>query len=831
MKNKTLPTSLVRRMEPVEQHRESLERLQDRWEQLALLGQLTGVSTDAGSTAAGFAALTHTLLDTLSQRLFQDAQAALAAQAQTAADILVRNLFERTADIGFLATDAPLRDFMGGRRAEPHAAGSLRRRLGDYVAKYTVYDDLVLLDPAGRVVLRLDEAARADRTAHDFHAQAMSRRRSFVECFAALDLFDGRNALAYACAVDGAEGRAAGVIALSFRLQDEAAGIFGKLLAHGDGTVLALVDASGAVLASSDAWQVPVGARLPTPQDDNGLLRFGSREWLAAARGGAGYQGYAGPRGWRMVALLPTDLAFRLADEPASAGVVLQPSHMARVQLFGEALQRIPREAAAIQQGLERAVWNGQVKARQDAGRDGLGGARFATALLDQVAEAGARIRQVFDDAIGDLQRSAVTDVLRRAAAGASLGVELLDRNLYERANDCRWWALDDSLGEAVRRPEDAGAVSGAARTLARIHALYSVYTQLILLDRAGRVLACSQPAGEVPQRLPADTPWLEPLLSLRGAEQHVRSPFARSPLYADRATYVFGAAVAAGGEAAGGVAIVFDAEPQLAAMLADILPRGLDGQPLPRSGAAFVERSGRVLSQSGAVPPQEDALRTLLCDLARGTRVERVVELAGMLYAVGASMAGGYREYGAGAAAAEDDVACVVFIALCESGEEGTTDEDTAFTAPGSASAADTVELAAFRFDGRWYGLPVAELAEGAMHFPQVSRMPVAGGPALPVVMHEGAVLPLLSVDGRAAEGRDGALALVCRADSGTRFAVRADALGGVFSVPRQAIRPLPPGLQDASAKGAQGLDGLVQGARGMLLLTSASRLMGGRG
>jgi hypothetical protein len=27
--------------------------------------------------------------------------------------------------------------------------------------------------------------------------------------------------------------------------------------------------------------------------------------------------------------------------------------------------------------------------------------------------------------------------------SGASLAINIMDRNLYERANDCRWWALD----------------------------------------------------------------------------------------------------------------------------------------------------------------------------------------------------------------------------------------------------------------------------------------------------------------------------------------------------------------------------------------------------
>jgi len=34
------------------------------------------------------------------------------AKAQVAVDIVIRNLFERTADIGFLATDDDIREFI-----------------------------------------------------------------------------------------------------------------------------------------------------------------------------------------------------------------------------------------------------------------------------------------------------------------------------------------------------------------------------------------------------------------------------------------------------------------------------------------------------------------------------------------------------------------------------------------------------------------------------------------------------------------------------------------------------------------------------------------------
>jgi len=42
---------------------------------------------------------------------------------------------------------------------------------------------------------------------------------------------------------------------------------------------------------------------------------------------------------------------------------------------------------------------------------------------------------------------------LQKAEFVARLLVDLLDRNLYERSDDCRWWALTPELRQALSAP------------------------------------------------------------------------------------------------------------------------------------------------------------------------------------------------------------------------------------------------------------------------------------------------------------------------------------------------------------------------------------------
>ena len=82
------------------------------------------------------------------------------ARAQVVIDILVRNLFERTADVGFLAADDAIRSYAAASTQDSETksadARTMQRRLAEYVSKYSVYHNVILLSPHGEVLLQLE---------------------------------------------------------------------------------------------------------------------------------------------------------------------------------------------------------------------------------------------------------------------------------------------------------------------------------------------------------------------------------------------------------------------------------------------------------------------------------------------------------------------------------------------------------------------------------------------------------------------------------------------------------------------------------------------------
>jgi len=545
----------------------------------------------------------------------------LASTAQCTIDILVRNLYERTADVGFLATDDVLRAFCAAPPAKRDAERSaFVQRLAEYRAKYTVYDDIILLGTDGLVLARLDDGAAGLLTSTDAIVAQAASRSGYVERFARTDLARGDlPALLYGHRVEDAAGRCIGVLVLRFRSADELQRIFASV---GDGqrqVALLLVDDHERVIVSNDEAHIPLGAAMQTAADGEvAVAMFGGREYLSVTCSTRGYQGYRGP-GWRAQAMVSLLTAFRTRHDGGD--------DQSQVSLDNEELHRIQAEVDAINRNLRRVVWNGHVVAGVRQGDQ----ARLK-AVLEQVNAAGTRTRDRVAVAIRDLYRTSLGRARHQARELARLAADIMDRNLYERANDCRWWALSPVLQRVLAAPADAAGTHELSTVLSYVNSLYTVYTRLVAFDLDGVVRGLSN--EDQAQPLLGST--VEPELvsaatALTDSQRYAVSRFAPSALSGGVPTYIYLAAVHQGGRAVGGIAIVFNAEREFRAILDDVLG--------DRAGvAAFVDGDGRVVASTD--PAQ--AIGAPL-DFDAGSAI---ADRGGAHHAVAHVVAEGYREF-----------------------------------------------------------------------------------------------------------------------------------------------------------------------------------------
>lgn len=111
----------------------------------------------------------------------------------------------------------------------------------------------------------------------------------------------------------------------------------------------------------------------------------------------------------------------------------------------------------------------------------------IAKSLIDDVQPVTRELLEISKKLSSDVRGQRLTDL-------AMNNIELIDRNLYERTCDVRWWATDSSLVQACEDKQDQSKLDYACRRMGVILNAYTVYLDLVLCDTEGRVLVNGRP-------------------------------------------------------------------------------------------------------------------------------------------------------------------------------------------------------------------------------------------------------------------------------------------------------------------------------------------------
>jgi hypothetical protein len=282
-----------------------------------------------------------------------------------------------------------------------------------------------------------------------------------------------------------------------------------------------------------------------------------------------------------------------------------------RILDLSERLSTVAGEKIGEIARVNRAAKMLSINALIVAARAGEAGKGFAI-----VAEEFKKISTEIDSVAAALESEVRSDLDELTAIGGAIlghmrgqrladlalnAIEIVDRNLYERTCDVRWWATDSAVvacaGDAT--PE---ACRHASQRLGVILDAYTVYLDLWICDPRGRVLATGRPDRYPGARTlsVADMPWFQDALATRTGDDFVACDVERVRALNDAPVATYATAIREGGQSRGRVlgvlGVHFDWKPQAQAVVDGIR---LTPEERARSRVMLLNAKGRVLAAS----------------------------------------------------------------------------------------------------------------------------------------------------------------------------------------------------------------------------------------
>ena len=203
---------------------------------------------------------------------------------------------------------------------------------------------------------------------------------------------------------------------------------------------------------------------------------------------------------------------------------------------------------------------------------------------------------------LDQLGQKLIANVRGRRLTDLSLNmIEIIDRNLYERSCDVRWWATDSAVVNCLAEPS-AMQCDFASQRLGVILNAYTVYLDLWIADAQGRVLANGRPGqySQVKNANVSTHDWFRQAMNTRDGNEFAVVDVERNALLSNRSVAAYSTAVRVNGEAngapIGALGIFFDWESQSQTVVESVR---LEEDEKSRTRCLILDHQYRVIAAS----------------------------------------------------------------------------------------------------------------------------------------------------------------------------------------------------------------------------------------
>ncbi|WP_020475156.1 cache domain-containing protein [Zavarzinella formosa] len=545
-------------------------------------------------------------------------------------------------------------------------------RLEDINSSYTLYRDLVIACRDGMIIANSNKTTRPrvlglNVAGENWFQKALTTKDGTQ--YHAQDLTESsietERSLIYSAGIREQSdnyGKVIGAMGVFFDFQGEAMMILEDHMSRDadnfveDGWYSFITNSEGVVIASSDPGVIEPGksAHLPrkqrTPPAGLRPMTYSVIEGQESAVFSArtdGYLDYPG-LGWASHLVVPKDQIFRTAASNTQLGISIDELMQSRLvpDINKQTFTKVQDDKESIQ----LISLNGIVFASK-LGKRGVA----LGPIFDQIKQTGefttSKMEYLLTEmAVGELQLN-----LQALENFSKQAIDLIDRNLFERAADVRWWSTDQYFWTALKDPTPEN-FQKAAHRMEVINGSYTMYRNLVLANRNGEVVASAR--SEDRHKLKAvsvyDDQWfLMAMRTNKSSEYAVQDVMTSKLEPRKERSLIYSGGVRVGGARAGDpigvVGILFDWDTEGKKILATCLPKDRDGRLIGGCAAFYTNSHHEVIETTD---PEHFPVGKLLSlpmahnQLKAGQSTSGLLVINGQRYIMGSSRTKGYREY-----------------------------------------------------------------------------------------------------------------------------------------------------------------------------------------
>ena len=634
--------------------------------------------------------ITKVFFDQLYRAKETSSQSISQSTAMIKIDMIERNLLERTCDVRWWALEKAFwqcitlaDDQKKGSKAKAgskpaSSAKALKEavelactRLEDIRNSYTLYRDLVIADMDGTIIAnsngeRRSEVLGMNVSDEEWFRKALETKDGteyFVQDVSRSKLED-IDSLIYSTALraDGDEqGEVIGAMGVLFDFQGESQIILNDYLPKdGDGQTLQgwfsfFTNQSGRVICSSDESFVPSGEIADLPRNHRNLSTPGEvivstgtvcgNRSLIVSHKSEGFDEYKG-LDWTSHLILPESAMFERSLVNEDYGI--SPQELMNSKLIPDRNKQTYREIQRNKGDIQLISINGIILAT-DLGK---AGTSFIP-IFDQITTTGNSTTGKMEELLSEMSSDMLEQNLKALENFSKQAIDLIDRNLFERAADVRWWSTDHAFWEALQEGSD-GKFEQASKRLGIINASYTMYRDLIIADSNGRIVANSKSENrdKLKRTNVSEQSWFRQGMQISRSVQFGVQDVCDSELENEETSLIYCGGILENGQREGKVlgvlGILFDWENLVFPILEGCLPR-IKGKVVDGGAAFYVNDERKVIATTDSENFKIGQVVDLPAEnlnLDAGESASGIFSANDRKYIIGSSKTQGYREY-----------------------------------------------------------------------------------------------------------------------------------------------------------------------------------------